>query len=242
MSNDFLTVGLPLLGVIGLVDLILLYASYLSFLVWRGLAVLEFKSRALWMALFGIPISSALAYGTASFVFLPSESPFAAPFISDIIFSIGLFTVVIWIDRIVGSAIRMDFLRRDLLSWRRYRVAYYALFIVSSIIHFSSYAGVPNALPISILFLLIDLGYGILALAKGTRRTLDATFKNYMKWFGYLGGALVPVLVIWSLTQRPTVIIGIPLIAVSFCFYRMARNLVPIGKLHGEDPVVPANN
>ena len=232
MSSDFLTISLPLLLMVGLTDAILLYATYLSLTVWRGLAVPEFRSRALWMALFGIPVATALAYGVTSYTILPTDSLFSAPAISESIFTLGLVALFIWIDRMVRIAIRMDYLRRDILQWRRLRLVYYVFFVVANIFYFARYfVNLSGVMVVAEAALVIPLLYGISALIIGARNTRDLTFKGHVRWFGYMGAAITPVLVIYTQAGHPTVLLGIPLILVAFCFYKMARNLVPIGKL-----------
>jgi hypothetical protein len=236
MPVDFSSVGLPLLVLTGFIGVILLYASYLSLSVRRGLVDPVYRRRAMWMGLFGLPFAGALGYGIIAYTLLPADSLLASPVLADATFTIAIITLLVWIDSMVGSAIHLDFLRRDVLHWRRLRAVYYLLVVAGNVFYFSRFLQFPAALALysSDILLILAFSYGALALAIGARRTRDKTFRTYLKWFGTMGVAFLSALVAYSFTLHPSLMLLVPLLATSFCFYMMARNLVPIGKLTDE--------
>jgi len=231
MSGDFLVFVIAIAGLIGLSDALILYSVYLSLSVWRGLAVPIFRSRALWMALFGIPFAAALTYAGITRVLIDNNSPLTAPILSEVIFTFALVTLFVWIDRMVNSVIRLDYLRRDVLSWKRFRFAYWALFAIGNVFFFARYIYGSELELVSIPLVLGALAYGFLCLAKGGRTTRDTIFRSHLKWFGYFGATFIPTLLIYGLYALSVPIpVGLLQIAVSYCFYKMARFLVPVGK------------
>ncbi len=243
MPSDFL-LTIAFIGLPGLADAFFLYATYLSLSVWRGLAVPIFRSRALGMASFGIPFSVFFTYTILSSS--TRGNPFlAAPVIGEAIFSIILTTLFVWIDRTVGSVIRLDYRRRDLLYWNRFRFLYWA-FVVTGIglvyaryLYYCLAVSCPATLvvgsglePYSGPMTLGPLAYGALCLAKGARTTRDMTFRSHVKWFAYLGATFIPGSLLY-LIGGPSLLVPIALlqVAAGYCFYKMARFLVPVGKL-----------
>lgn len=237
MPVDFASVGLPLLVLTALTGVILLYASYLSLSVRRGLVDPVYRRRAMWMGLFGLPFAGALGYGIVAYALLPADSVLASPVLADATFTIAIVTLLVWIDSMVGSAVHLDFLRRDILHWRRLRTVYYLLVVAGNVFYFSRYLQFPAGLALSLsdVSLILAFSYGALALASGARRTRDQTFRTYLRWFGTMGVTFLFTLVAYSFTLHPTLVLLVPLLATSLCFYKMARNLVPIGKLTDGD-------
>lgn len=234
MPSDFLTVVLPLIGLLGLIDALMLYATYLSLSVWRGLSVPIFRSRALWMALFGIPLVVALNYSAITRTIIPTQSLLSAPIISEIMFTFAFIALFVWIDRMVASVIRLDYLRRDLLSWKRIRIAYWILVAISNVLFFSRY--LYNSIPTAASLLgLVPLAYGSVVLAKGARTTSDMTFKSHVKWLGFLGSAIIPALSVYGFYGVSVPVPTYLLVAVvAYCFYKMARFLIPVGRLSAD--------
>lgn len=235
MQSDFVTTTIPLLVLLGMIDTLMIYGAYLALSVWRGLAIPIFRSRALWMALFGIPLVVAINYSAITRVIISDNSALSASVISETLFSFPLDTLFVWIDRMVSSVIRLDYLRRDVLYWRRLRVVYWALVVVANVLFFSRYVYGTILGVVSTVLLLVPLAYGTMALVKGARTLRDTTFKSHLKWLSYFGAAIIPALLTYGLYG---VSIPIPqhllILALSFCFYKMARYLVPIGKISAE--------
>lgn len=232
-----LVFGLPLFLLTALNSVVLLYASYLSLSVRRGLVDPVYRRRALWMGLFGIPFAGALGYGIVADTILPANSLFASPVLADAIFTIPIITLLVWIDSMVGSAIHLDFLRRDILHWRRLRMFYYLLVVAGNVFYFSRYLQFPSVLALSLsdVSLIPAFSYGALALATGARRTRDKTLRTHLKWFGTMGVTFLFGIVAYSFTLHLSLLLMVPLFATSLCFFMMARNLVPIGKLTDRD-------
>jgi len=237
MPGESLPFLLAFAGVIGFVDTLIPYSAYLSISVWRGLAVPIFRSRALWMALLGIPFAAAITFNFLGVLILPSGSALV-PVVSDAIFTIFLVALVVWIDRTVGTVIRLDYLRRDLLSWKRFRVVYYACVVVGNAIFASQFAYGSAFSITGVLVIVAALTYGLLCLVKGARTTKDMTFRSHIRWFGFLIAVLVPVLVTYGVLGVS--VIGFPfLAAVAYCFYKMTRFLIPTSKFAPADATHP---
>lgn len=212
------------------VDGFILFGSYLAITVSRGLVVPIYKSRALWMALVGMPLALAISYNIITVVLVPN-SALSTPLIPQILFTFPLISLLVWMDRTVLAVIRSDYLRRDVLHWTRLRVAYWALVIAGNVAFFASYVYGPVLVVLANVFLAVALGYGTLSLAKGAATTSDATFRSHVKWFGYLVVFFIPAVLVYSLYGGPTILNLLFLTVASYCFYRMARLLVPAGKL-----------
>jgi hypothetical protein len=229
MQSDPATLVYLVVG-IGVADAFTIYGSYVALSVWRGMAVPIYRSRALWMALFGVPFIGVLTYFGMKTIVLPSDSPFASQLIGEVIFTIPLVTLFAWMDRNISTVIRLDYLRRDLLHWSRFRLVYWALVILGNILFFSIYTPFPVPRVVAGPMAFAPLVYGSLALAKGARRTQDMTFRSHAKWLGFLGLAFAPVILVYSLTTNPVPSL-LTLVPFAFCFYKAARYLIPIGKL-----------
>jgi hypothetical protein len=235
------------IGLAGLSDAFFLYGAYLSLSVWRGLAVPIFRSRALWMAFFGIPFAVFFTYAILSSS-IPGNSVFGASFIGEILFSIILTTLYVWIGRTVGTVIRLDYRRRDLLHWKRFRFLYWTFAFIGPVLFYARYlyhcltVSCPATLVVgsglevvTLPLVLGPLAYGALCLTKGARTTRDMTFRSYVKWFAYLGAFFILALMNYAIAGPSLIVLsGLFLVAVGYCFYKMARFLVPAGKVSAE--------
>ena len=229
MSSDLTTTVLPTLVLTGITDAFSLYAAYLSISVRRGLTVPVYRSRALWMALLGLFATIVFTYDAFT-VMLPTSSLASVEF-REILFAIPLGVILILIDRTVNTVIRLDYLRRDVLLWKKFRFLYVVVVILFYVLYYSRYVYfLPNTQGIALALYFSALIYGALAIAKGTTITRDATFRSHVMWFGYLLAAFITGGVIYFLPI--SLVIDLFFFTLtSFCFYKMARFLVPAGKL-----------
>ena len=229
MSSDILTNFLPTLALTSIVDAFSLYATYLSISVRRGLTISVYRSRALWMALLGV--FSAIVFTYDGFTILIPTSSLASVEVREVLIAIPLGVILILIDRTVNTVIRLDYLRRDVLHWKKFRLVYGAAVVMFYVLFYSRYVySLPDNQGIALALYFSALIYGALAIAKGTTMTMDATFRSHVMWFGYLLGAFITGCVFYFLPI--SLIIDLSFFALtSFCFYRMARFLVPAGKL-----------
>jgi hypothetical protein len=227
MSSDFFTYTLPLFGIIVAGDVVTGYAAYLALSVWRGLAVPIYRSRALWTG-----VLATLFVLTAVFAGnVDALVPAPYLFVASIVINYGLYNVVlvalfVWIDRTIGTLVRLDYLRRDLLRWKSFRFVYWGSVLVS----LASYYGYNSILImlISAISLLVPIAYGSLALVVGSSRTRDMTFRSHAKWGGYLMLFVIAATLAYFAT--PSVVIqDLWFLPISYCFYKMAKFLVPIG-------------
>jgi hypothetical protein len=230
MSSDYAFV-LATMGLLSVDDALILYGAYLALSVWRGLVVPIYKSRAAWMALVGIPLVIAVSYSFIVESLVPT-SFLGTQIIFEILFTFPLISMFVWIDRTINSVIRLDYLRRDILYWKRLRAVYWAAFILANAFFFSRYLFTdPYAYNTTSIIVVVALAYGSLCLARGARTTRDMTFRSHVKWFGFLAAAFVPAILAYVLSGGPNILSLVLLVAASYCFFRMARLLVPASKL-----------
>ncbi len=231
MSSDLITFVLPVYGLIVIVDLFFLYGAYLSISVWRGLAVPIYRSRAFWMALFGIPLVLTITYDAVTATLAPS-SPLAAPIIPEILFTFPLVGLLVWIDRTVNSVIHLDYLRRDIFAWRKSRLLYWGLVVAGNVTFFSHYLiDLPYSQIVANAFISGPLLYGVASMAKGSSTTRDATFRSHIRWFGYMGAFFIPAILLYGFFRGLNIPSLLLLTGAAYCFYQMAKHLVPAGKL-----------
>jgi len=238
MPSDFLISTVPYLGIIVVSDLGLVYAAYLSLSVWRGLSVPIYRSRALWTGILALLIGVATPIsGNVSVLFPSSNFYFAAILVYFTLYPGVIFGLFVWIDRTITTLIRMDYLRRDLARWSKLRLVYWTLVGVMFATYFIGFFFYPEGPPILtdifLVFLLLPAAYGSLALVIGSRRTTDITFRHHAKWLGFAIGALILISLISVLTTN-IVLQSAPFLLISYCFYKVARFLVPVGKFQAD--------
>ena len=238
MSSD-LIYTLPLVGVSLVGVAIAGYAAYLAFSVWRGLAVPIYRSRALWTVFLAILFALAVPFGGNIAIFPPTFV-----YIASIVIYNGLFTLILvalfaWIDRTINTLIRLDYLRRDLFGWKKVRFAYWALVAVASGGSVYSPPVGPSSLPLFLvggISLLIPVGYGSLALIIGSRKTTDMTFRSHAKWGGYLMVGVLLASLTYFATPNVVAVQVPPYMLISYCFYKMAKSLVPVNPITSAEP------
>lgn len=226
MVSDFLSSTLPDLMILGANFAIAFYAAYLALSVRRGLAVPIYRSRALWTAILAVMFA------------------LAAPLIGNLgFYTILLAVLFIWIDRTINTLIRLDFLRRDLLEWKKFRYVYWIFLFGDFVLgyayllaygsfpsHPSPLVGSPLFAALALLLFFVPVTYAVIVLALGSTRTRDMTFRSHVKWGGYLIIAFLLETVTY-IALANDVVVHATFLPISFCLYRMARLLVPTGKL-----------
>ncbi len=245
---------IPWTTLIALVELavgviILLYAAYTAFTVRRGLVVPLYRSRALWLGVLAILLASLFIFLVGSV--LPSVTVALNHHIAGLVFYGGVLlptfvVLLVWIDRTNETLIRLDYRRRDILGWKKVRLLYYvdiALFAVFYVIFLGPAPGygyyqssVPHTVmsfvgTYGVVLLLIALAYGSFVLVVGSIRTRDLTFRNHVKWLGPSLGTVLLAIVMTGIAPPVGYFIWI---IFAYCWYRMARSLVPFNKLQGQ--------
>jgi hypothetical protein len=231
MPSDLQTSTIPYLIVIGVTDVISLYAAYLAFSIWRGLVVPIYRSRALWNGalaiLFGLGFTIS---GNVDLIFGQAYGVLGVILAYLIVYPGAQIVLFIWIDRTMNTIIRLDYQRRDVARWRSLRFVYWAFAAATLALYAILFA--TNSSVVLDLFLisfLFPLSYGSLALILGARKTRDMTFKLHARWFGFAIAALIVVTLTPSFVGS-MLVNSLPYILVSFCVYKMARFLVPIDR------------
>jgi len=234
MSSDLLTYLIPVLGLTVVTDVFALYAAYLSISVARGMTVPVYRSRALWLAAIGILGAVVLTDFGVTAAFNPNYET-SDPLLTETIYLFPLTAILIWIDRTVNTVIRLDFLRRDVLLWRRLRYIYGSVAVVGIVVYYSRYYyPVPDGTTVGFALIFSELIYGMVALARGATVTRDMTFKVHIRWFGLFLFAFIVSGFIYELAYtHPSYFVPIIIAyaASSYCLFRMAKSLVPSGKL-----------
>jgi len=234
MSSELITFSVPVLGITIAFDAFSLYAAYLSASVWRGLVVPIYRGRALWLAAICVLGASMLTEFGVSAALAPSYGS-ASPALREFVYLFPLAAILIWIDRTVNTVIRLDYLRRDVLLWRRLRYAYGSIAAVGIVIYYSRYLyPIPDAMTVGFALIFSQLIYGMLTLARGAAVTKDMTFKSHIRWFGLFLFAFIVAGFIYVLTYSDPSYLAPNLLAFAasaYCLFRMAKSLVPSGKL-----------
>lgn len=234
MSSELLTFSVPVLGITIAFDAFSLYGAYLSASVWRGLVVPIYRGRALWLAAICVLGASMLTEFGVSAALAPSYGS-TSPALREFVYLLPLAAILIWIDRTVNTVIRLDYLRRDVLLWRRLRYAYGSIAAVGILIYYSRYLyPIPDAMTVGFALIFSQLIYGMLTLARGAAVTKDMTFKSHIRWFGLFLLAFIVAGFIYVLTYSDASYLAPNLLAFAasaYCLYRMAKSLVPSGKL-----------
>ncbi len=240
----------------GIMVIMLLYSAYTAFTVRKGLVVPLYRSRALWLGILAILWLGTLAIlwlGTLGMLGVSTLRSAMDYFVSGRgeVLWVGVvlptfIVLLIWLDRTNSTLIRLDYLRKDIVGWKKATPLYWAavaLFvalyiimqgydqfgIVNSLTLFSyDYATVPFG---------IALVYALVVLVVGSIRTRNLTFRNHIKWLGLSLAALLFALVL----SQPAIYSGILVIlfilpgtmflVFAYFWYRMARSLVPVNKL-----------
>jgi hypothetical protein len=237
MSSEFLTYTLPLVGIIVAGAAIAGYAAYLALSVWRGLVVPIYRSRALWTGLLAILFAVTIIFVEFINTIFPSFQ-----FVASIVLYYGLFPLILaalfaWIDRTISILIRMDYQRRNLLGWKRFRFVYWG---VAALVVVNPYIQIPIPQLFAGISVLVPFAYGSLAFVVGSKRTPDMTFRSHARWGGYsLVAIIVATLANYANYATPNVLLeDLPILLISYCFYKMSRFLVPIGTFTAPaDPV-----
>jgi len=235
MSSDLIVTVLPTVVLTGITDVFSLYSAYLSLSVRRGLAVPVYKSRALWMALLGVSAAIVFTYDGLAVVF-PTSS-LASVETREILFAIPLGVILVLIDRTVNTVIKLDYLRRDVLHWKKLRFVFGAVVVLFYILYYSRYVYfLPDAQGFALAMYFPALAYGALAIAKGTTLTRDLTFRSHVRWFAYLLLMFIAANVLYFL-PIPLAVDYFFFTLAAFCVYKMSRFLVPTGKLSTQTPI-----
>jgi len=233
MSSDTLAFAVPVLGLTAVFDVFALYGAYLSISVRRGLVVPIYRGRALWLAVIGLLGVLGITYfGVAATLNPVLET--SQPALLEFLYLLPLAAILTWIDRTVNTVIRLDYLRRDVLFWRRLRFAYGLVAVIGILIYYARYfLSIPDARIVGFALIFSQLIYGMLALVRGARVTRDMTFKSHVRWSGFFLLAFIVAGFIYVLGySNPSYVIPalLSFVAASFGIYRMAKSLVPTSK------------
>lgn len=215
-------------------EIVVAYSGYIALSVRRGLATPIFRSRALFTAAIAVLAGGASLFGRYTLpVLLPGSSRSQIEILQFlVVYPGGLAVFYAWIDRTIGALIQTDYLRRDVLWWKRLRVPYWstlAVFVALQFVFFpiSKYP-VPTIAGTALLT--FSMLYGSVAIVLGSSRTWDKTFRAQMKWSGYCIGTFLADGLLNTFVPYPVVDV-LPLLLVSYCLYKMAKNLVPSQRL-----------
>ena len=168
MSSELLAYQLAYASMLVLVDSVFVYSSYLALSVWKGLAVSVYKGRAFWTALLAILVVVAFSYAgvlhirfphASTSLSQPQASSLATGAEADVVFTALALAAYAWVDRTMATMIRLDYLRRDILGWRRLRPFYWAGIAVGFGAYYYVVDGLPPSTGISYSTLILETAY-----------------------------------------------------------------------------------
>jgi hypothetical protein len=230
MSIDIVNVLETLAGLAA--TSISLLAVYRSLTIGKSLVSRVYRSRAYWLAVLMIIF--------AAFSVVPTTSAIESD-ISDILFFMFLFALLIFIDSIVAVAREIDFFHNDILHWHTLRTPMFAVIVAGTaiaIVAIIESIGSSTGIGILVYFAILGVvftysGSVMLAVA---RRTYDRTLKIFVKMLGFaiLSYVLFLTLFIPLDAVYPNlgdVITSFIAIAAAYFFYRAAMSLSPIGRI-----------
>jgi len=233
MSIDIVNLLETLVGLAA--TLIALLAVYRSLTIGKSLVSRVYRTRAYWLAVLMIIF--------AAFSLVPTTSTIESD-ISDILFFMFLFALLIFIDSNVTVGREIDFFHKDVLHWHALRIPLFAVIvagtavaIVAIIDSTASTTGIGIVVYFAILGIVFTYsGATMLAIA---RRTHDRTMKIFVKMLGFAIISYVLFLTLFipldaiypSLGDVVTSFIAI---AAAYFFYRAAMSLSPIGHIEKE--------
>ncbi len=250
MSSELSVTNLIVIAEIAVSVIILLYAGYTAFTIRRGLVIPLYRSRALWLGTSAILWSVFLIFfdNTVTKIGSPSGLFGMYHIIAGLVFYAGVVlpTLIVFlalIDRTNGTLIRLDYRRKDILGWKKVRLFYWvgvAFFAVGFLIDLGpspGYGYYQSSIPRSvisfthsyaIILLFFILAYAASVLIVGSFRARDQTFRNYAKW---LGLAIATFVLAFVSSVISIFISYLVIMMFAYCWYRMARSLVPVNKL-----------
>jgi len=238
MSSEIITSSIPVFGLTVFFDVFVFYAAYLSASVWQGLVVPIYRGRAIWLAAICLLASLAITEYGVSATLTPDYSSFL-PALREFLYLLPLVAILIWIDRTMNAVIRLDYLRRDVLFWRRLHYVYGLIAVIGIMIYYARYVfAIPDAMTVGFALIFSQLIYGMLALARGATVTKDLIFKSHVKWFGLFLLAFIAAGFIYQLTYSGGSFVLPDMLcftASGYCLFRMSKSLVPSGKLSSNE-------
>ena len=231
---------------------ILVVASGRGIQIGRHLVNPTFRNRAFWASgvmLFVVVVSGGLNQ-------VPYFAVTSAPFdvvhavLSSLPWMIEFILLFLFVGSTITVTMEMDFFHRDTLHWRSLRRPLTVAYLAVTAYGFPVTAyNFPAAVPIwaiagEVVIFLVGfpiLGYAVVALLIGARRTPDRTMKSFVAYLGAGLLILVAGLVVTSTVGSPGGIVGLltnlPSLIPAYLFYRAIMALSPIGKIEREEDV-----
>ena len=179
----------------------------------------------------------------AAFSLVPTTSAIESD-ISDILFFMFLFALLIFIDSNVAVGREIDFFHKDILHWHTVRVPLFAAIIGGTAVailaiveSFGSSSGIGFVVYFAILG--VAFTYSGAAMLVIARRSYDRTMKKFVRMLGF---AIVSYVLFLTLfipldaiyPSLGDVVTSFITIAAAYFFYRAAMSLSPISRIQKE--------
>jgi len=233
MSIDIVNVLETIAGLAA--SAVALLAVYRSLTISKSLVTRVYRTRAYWLAVLMIIY--------AAFSLVPTISAIESD-ISDILFFMFLFALLIFIDSNVAVGREIDFFHKDILHWHTVRVPLFAAIIGGTAVailaiveSFGSSSGIGFFVYFAILG--VAFTYSGAAMLVIARRSYDRTMKKFVRMLGFaiLSYVLFLTLFIPLDAIYPSlgdVVTSFITIAAAYFFYRAAMSLSPISRIQKE--------
>ncbi len=215
-----------------------LLAVYRSLTIGKSLVTRIYRTRAYWLAVLMIIYAAFALDGL-----FPTNTALESD-ISDILFSLFLFALLVFIDSNVAVAREIDFFHRDILHWRTARSPLFAAIVAGTVIGIGVTIVVKNptsgfaayALVGYFILLGVAFAYSGAAMFVIARRTYDRTMKKFVKMLGFAILSYVLYLTLFIpldaiYPHLGDVVTDFIAVAAAYFFYNSAMSLSFVGSI-----------
>jgi hypothetical protein len=207
--------------------LLVLYAAFWAFSVWRRLSVRLFRNQAFGMGIVAVGFALLdLDHSTPLITGADTVGP-ELRFIHFIVFAVLFY----WVDASILAARRTDPLLRDVFHWRYLRYLFWILLVASIVVTILAQSQI---LFVGSLFLVALSGAVLLPVAAS--RSGDASLRRQLKWFGAFSLLTFMIIILRGVLGYNEIVyfvvatLGLTYTA-NYSLYRSAKSLVPLNKL-----------
>ena len=234
MSIDIVNVLETIAGLAA--SAVALLAVYRSLTISKSLVTRVYRTRAYWLAVLMIIY--------AAFSLVPTTSAIESD-ISDILFFMFLFALLIFIDSNVAVGREIDFFHKDILHWHTVRVPLFAAIIggtAVAILAIVESFGSSSGIGFFVYFAILGVAFTYSGAAMLVISSPEFTTEQSKKFVRMLGFAIVSYVLFLTLfipldaiyPSLGDVVTGFITIAAAYFFYRAAMSLSPISRIQKE--------
>jgi hypothetical protein len=225
MSIDFVSIVDTAASLLSVV--ILLLAAFRGFEIGRTFVSRVYRNRAFWIA--GLCIALVLQGSTGYDPSINNALIGGLP-LFEITFFLLVFVIFAFIDSTILTTLELDFFHRNTFHWKQLRKPFYVLGMVLFALIF-----IPgNPLTFVIFFLVI--GYSVIALIIGARRTPDRTLRIHIILLGLTFISFIAMSLIFNYTSILSIDLlnDFLIVLYPYLLYRAVMMLSPMGRIEKE--------